>query len=196
MTDEHPRSNGPNRPNRRKRRQRRGRRQRQLVRLINQADSDLHAIADRLGVDLVALAELADEQRTRRALETLGQLDALRNRQLIGRYRVHAVARLVDLAGRADEPELARRAAVDLLKTELRRDAPGRPDAAASDPTRTGRSKGGAGADCAAGADDDHDADGDAAAVAELEAVLDQLRHLGDDRRALRAIGDEPGDGA
>jgi hypothetical protein len=93
--------------------------QRQLIERICHAESDLSQIAGELKVNLVRLADLADAHDVMQPLRVLGQLTNLRNEHFLHRYRLHAMARLVELASQSEDAELARKAAVDLLKVNI-----------------------------------------------------------------------------
>lgn len=131
-------------------------RQRELIRRICTTDSDLAGVAEAIGVDLAGLADVADEPTILRAMEVLRRLDGLRNEHWLGRYRAFAVAGLVRLIEQTDDPELSRKAAVDLLKADLATPV--------TDPTG---GKGGA--------------EGDDAEPTDAEAVLEALRRIGVD---------------
>ncbi len=108
--------------------------QRQLIERICHAESDLSQIAGELRVNLVRLAQLADARDVIQPLRMLGQLTNLRNEHFLHRYRLHAMARLVELASQSDDAELARKAAVDLLKVNVGDlFAPGDPSESADD---------------------------------------------------------------
>lgn len=89
-----------------------------LVRAIVEGDRDLSEAAATLRVDLSELAGLADE-RVLRTLELLRHLSLLRNEQFLERFRVSAIVRLIELARQREDPELSRKACVDLLRTDL-----------------------------------------------------------------------------
>ncbi len=89
-----------------------------LVRAIVEGDRDLSQAAATLQVDVSELAGLADE-RVLRTLEMLRHLSQLRNEQFLERFRANAIARLIELASQREDAELARKACVDLLRTDL-----------------------------------------------------------------------------
>lgn len=94
-------------------------RRRALIQHLCEGDHELGEIAGMLGIDLAALAKLADDAKVLRALDLLRRLEGLRNELLLSRYRGYAVAGLVKVIDEAEDPDLARKAAVDLLKADL-----------------------------------------------------------------------------
>ena len=89
-----------------------------LLERVYAADADLGELAEGLGVGLLELGRMASDGALVEAVNGLGALAELRSRLLVARYRVSAAARLVSLAGQEENGELARKAAVDLLKLE------------------------------------------------------------------------------
>jgi hypothetical protein len=79
---------------------------------------DIEALAGSMKMTLEELAEWAAMQRTVRTLASLRDLAEMQSRLIVSRYRVTAAAKLAALAGQSDDAELARKAAVDLLKLE------------------------------------------------------------------------------
>jgi len=76
-------------------------------------------LAHHCGISLRELAQWVAEAQNITTLERLARLADLRAQMLVARYRATAAAQLIAMAS-ADEPnELARKACVDLLKTDL-----------------------------------------------------------------------------
>jgi len=93
----------------------------------------------------------------------LRRLDRLRNEHWLGRYRAFAVAGLVRLIEQTDDPELSRKAAVDLLKADLA-------TTVTDPPAGRGRAQ-------------DEDAEATDGGRADAEAVLEALRQIGVDEQ-------------
>lgn len=150
----------------------------EVARRVLASDDDLGGIAEAMGMTVIELAELIDEPAMLRAFDALRHLTALRNECFLGRYRVHAVARLVAMASASDDGELARKAAVDLLKIDLGRSTL---DPPVADPAAAGDASGACGVDRGEG-----------------EAVLAMLARLGGAEGAAggdAGVGGDVGDG-
>ena len=102
----------------------------ELIGRMHEGEQDLRQVADALGVSLPELAALADEPRFGRIAAALRLLGRCRVESFLSRYRVHAIARLVQLADQSEDPELARKAAVDLIKADLGEPRAGKASAA------------------------------------------------------------------
>lgn len=94
------------------------RRKETIVRAIVEGDRDVTEAAAALGVDVTELANLADD-RVLRTVELMRHLSQMRNEQFLDRFRIHAIVRLVQLVDQREDPELARKACVDLLRADL-----------------------------------------------------------------------------
>ncbi len=102
----------------------------ELIGRMHEGEQDLRQVADALGVSLPELAALADEPRFGRIAAALRLLGRCRVESFLSRYQVHAIARLVQLADQTEDPELARKAAVDLIKADLGEPRAGKASAA------------------------------------------------------------------
>jgi hypothetical protein len=92
---------------------------RRLIERLAHADGTPTQLADDLGVTLERLITLAQDNRTREALDGLATLEDIRARMLLARVRTSIVGRLIALAGNEEAGELSRKACVDLLKLNL-----------------------------------------------------------------------------
>lgn len=90
-----------------------------LLRAVYEAERDPRGVAEAFGLTLEELAQWAGRERTMRALRGLRLVADMQTQLILSRYRLTAAAKLVQLAGQDDSGELARKACVDLLKTEL-----------------------------------------------------------------------------
>ncbi|MEX2672545.1 MAG: hypothetical protein WD294_10585 [Phycisphaeraceae bacterium] len=94
-------------------------RQARLLMRIYEAEQDPRSVAEGFDMTLEELAKWAGQQRTMHALKGLRLVADMQTQLILSRYRLTAAARLVQLANQDDSGELARKACVDLLKTEL-----------------------------------------------------------------------------
>jgi hypothetical protein len=95
------------------------RKRKQTLRQLLEADVDVAALERTLGVKLEELATWALDQRTHAQVEGLLRWLDMQTQVMIGRYRIAAAARLYELASQSDSAETSRRAATELLKTNL-----------------------------------------------------------------------------
>lgn len=93
----------------------------QVLRQLLEADVDVESLERTLGMRLEMLATWALEEQTHAQVEGLLRWLDMQTQMMIGRYRIAAAARLYELASQSDNPETARRAATELLKTDLMR---------------------------------------------------------------------------
>lgn len=92
---------------------------RELLEKVYEAERDPRVLAEENGWSLRELAAWAGKDQTRSALAALRTLADTQTQLILSRYRLSAAAKLVSLATQEEDAELARKAAVDLLKLNL-----------------------------------------------------------------------------
>jgi len=95
------------------------RKRKQTLRQLLEADVDVASLEQTLGVKLEELATWALDEQTHAQVEGLLRWLDMQTQVMIGRYRIAAAARLYELASQSELAETARRAASELLKTNL-----------------------------------------------------------------------------
>lgn len=91
----------------------------QTLRQLLVPDVDVAELEDTLGLKLEQVALWALDEQTQSEVEGLMRWLDMQTQIMIARYRLAAVARLYDLVNTAKNEETARRACLDLLKTNL-----------------------------------------------------------------------------
>lgn len=133
-------SQGSGRKTKRRRRVSR-RRGRQLLEAMAEADQSPRDLAESMNMSLTDLIEWAAEPANARRLASLARLSDVHTQMVVSRYRASAAVQLIKLATSKDGGEVARKACVDLLRTEMSAfDEPGRDDDRRAEPAvDTGR---------------------------------------------------------
>ncbi len=90
-----------------------------LIESLFRGDEQLSEVASAMQVGVKDLAKLADDETIVRTIGLLRMLGDVKAEQYFRPLRLHALARLVELATQTDNPELARKACVDLLKVDM-----------------------------------------------------------------------------
>jgi len=91
----------------------------QTLRQLLVPDVDVAELEDTLGLKLEQVSLWALDEQTQNEVEGLMRWLDMQTQIMIARYRLAAVARLYDLVNTAKNEETARRACLDLLKTNL-----------------------------------------------------------------------------
>lgn len=94
-------------------------REAQLLLRVYEAREDPLAVAEAFDLSLEELATWAGRDRTMRSLRGLRLVADMQTQLILSRYRLTAAAKLLQLASQEESSETARKACVDLLKTEL-----------------------------------------------------------------------------
>ena len=102
----------------------------QLLELLAQGHTDLNTLCEQMDMPAAKIGALLQDAQAMRQVHGLRLLMDCQTQMIVSRYRVAAAARLVALSNQQEDPELARKASVDLLKMNL---MPGEPNAAADD---------------------------------------------------------------
>lgn len=91
------------------------------------AQHDIRTLAQRYGLDEIDLANFALQPANHRRLMALCVLADVQTQLVLSRYRAMAAARLIAIATEKEsDPDLARKACVDLLRLDMKRaDPPG-----------------------------------------------------------------------
>ncbi|QNN23017.1 hypothetical protein HED60_12310 [Planctomycetales bacterium ZRK34] len=95
------------------------RKRKQTLRQLLEADVDVASLEKTLGLRLEEVATWSLDEKTHAQVEGLLRWLDMQTQVMIGRYRIAAVARLYELATQQENMETARRAAAELLKTNL-----------------------------------------------------------------------------
>jgi transposase-like protein len=90
-----------------------------LVERMFEADRPIRQLSDELGLSLTQLARWMNQPHAREALGGLARLADARTQMLLSTYRANAAARLIEMATSGKPTEKARKACVDLLRTNL-----------------------------------------------------------------------------
>lgn len=93
---------------------------RRVVDRLAEADATPEDIARDLNLTVDQVAELALTDQSIASLQRRARLNELRARMMLSRFRANAVVNLISAASPGEPTELARKAAVDLLKADLR----------------------------------------------------------------------------
>jgi hypothetical protein len=91
----------------------------QIIERIVAAKRSPAEIASELEIDLHEIASLARHAPTMQTLEGVARLEDVRTQMLLSRYRANVAMHLLAIASAEEPTELARKACVDLLKTDL-----------------------------------------------------------------------------
>ena len=91
-----------------------------LLEKVYEGRLSLEELAEETGLSLSDLARWAAAPGNVRLLDGLVRLADVRAQMMISRYRTNAAAQLVQIATGGEPNDLARKACVDLLRTELR----------------------------------------------------------------------------
>lgn len=91
----------------------------QLMQRLIEGDETPRDLARSLNMTMVELVEWAGEPNNIRRLAALARLSDLHAQLVVTRYRANAALQLIQLAMKEEGGEIARKACVDLLRTEL-----------------------------------------------------------------------------
>ena len=90
-----------------------------LIQRIVEADRSPLELAGEMQMSLSELSEWALQPDNAQTLEGLARLSDIRAQLLVSQYRATAAIRLIEIASAEKPTELARKACVDLLQTDL-----------------------------------------------------------------------------
>ncbi len=93
--------------------------QARLIQRIVEADRSPLELSREMRMSLSELSEWASRPDNAQTLEGLARLSDIRAQLLLSQYRATAAIRLIEIASAEEPTELARKACVDLLQTDL-----------------------------------------------------------------------------